>query len=186
MAKRSFVRKLAMFGAGLGAIAIIAAAAGQALGPVLAGSAGGNVGVVASQNLFFTSVDTAKGHNGDIDQAAANIDTAGLIVTGAFRMHRGDSESTMTVTIENRGDNKKSAELRITRPSGIGVDLFSADPNIGIAQASITTLPGGGVEDCYLLTVEGEADGDIEVLVRIGTADPLGSHTVALALNEVP
>jgi hypothetical protein len=162
------------------------AAAGQALGPVLAGSAGGNVGVVASQNLFFIDADAIGDHSSDIDQAAAVVDSAGQVVTAAFRVHRGDSFSTVVITVENRGDTQRGAELTVTRPTGVGVDLFAADPNIGLAQMGIVALPDGGWADNYLLSVEGDTDGDIELRVRVGTADALGSHPITLTLQELP
>lgn len=140
------------------------AAAGQALGPVLAGGAGG-----------------------DIDQAAANIDTACMILQGAFRMHRGDSPSTLDVILENRGDNVKSAAVRVTRPAGTSFNLSSnIIPMCGLAQAAV--MVSGGIEvDTYLPTAPAApAICNLHADVTVGTAEPLGSFNVNIVLEEIP
>ena len=167
------------------AVGGIAAAAGQALGPVLAGGAGGNVGVVASQNIFYKDVVATKGHSGDIDQAVANIDTSGLILQGAFRMHRGDSPSTLDITLENRGDNTKSATIKVTRPAGTSVDLSNTS-TCGLAQSAVM-VSGGTEVDTYLLTTPpAPADCVVTAYVTVGTAEPLGSFNVNMVLEEIP
>jgi hypothetical protein len=164
----------------------ITAVAGQALGPVLAGSAGGNVGVVASQDLFFAAATATRGHDGDIDQAAANIDTAGMVVTAAFRMHRGDAASALTVNLENRSNNRRSSHLIVQRPAGTGVNVSSSDPDIQVAQRWSEQLPGGRIADCYLVVLDDSGDADIDLEVLVGTADPLGTHEIVLTLEEIP
>lgn len=164
----------------------VTAVAGQALGPVLAGGAGGNAGLVASQNLFFTRAGGAVGFAGDINQAAANIDTAGLIVTGVFGMHRGDPASALTVHIQNRGSATRSANLFIEHDAGVGVDLSTLDPDMGLAQASIQQMADGRVADCYLITLVGDEDADLDMDIAVGTADGLGSHHIVLRLQEIP
>jgi hypothetical protein len=155
---------------------------------VLAGNTGGNVGVVASQDLVFTSAVATKGHAGDLDQAVGVVDTSGLIVTAAFRGHRGDPPSNLTLNIENFSNNRRAAQLLVHHPAGLGVDVYSlfAFPGVIVAQQGVELSQDGTQTDTYLLTVDPDTNGDFFVDIVVGTADPLGTHDIVFELLETP
>ena len=163
----------------------VAAAAGQALGPVLVGGARADAGVVAGQAMRFMSADALVVSNPNLNQAVANIDTAGLVMAAAFRMHRGE-DGILRFQVRNTSDGSQSAYLSLTRPQGSSADLNSTDPDVGLAHMEIRLLGEGRQMDVYLLTLTPEGYGDLDLDVRVGTADPLGSFNIALSLQEVP
>ena len=167
------------------AVGITGVVAGQAVGPMLLGSATGSVGVVSSQSLTFFDVMATRGHEGDIDQATANVDTSHTSVVAAFRMHRHDDPSILTVAVRNSSDTRRSAYLTVSRPTGFGVNVERIDPNIQISQMDTAQVLSVGTMDRYLVVLEGEQDGDLDFAVQVGGADPLGTHTVTLTLEEI-
>ena len=86
----------------------ITAVAGQALGAALAGRSTGDAGVAASRALRFTSADTAVVGGPDLNRANATGDTAGLLLTAAFRMRRGEDSITI-VQVRNSSNATRSS-----------------------------------------------------------------------------
>ena len=145
----------------------------------------GQAGVVATQAIRFASAEAAVPGGPDLNQANAAIDTAGLILTAAFRMHR-DEDGVVRLQVLNSGNATRSSYITLTRPEGSSADLGSTDPDVGLAQMESLPLGNGQMMDVYLLTVSPEGYGDLDLQVLVGMADGLGSFNIALSLEEVP
>ncbi len=163
---KSFISKKVGFGkvamplwsVGL-ALAITAAAAGQAVGPILSGSVSGEVGATVSQSII---VDTTLPLNsrvtvsGDVDNVAVSNDE-GTHFTVAYETYVGDTVE-ITVNLDNLSDADASAKLVLDIPSGVAVELDSA-VDIEEPQLSRNTwLLSVGDDGTIVLTVEPKDD----------------------------
>jgi len=107
---------------------LIAAVAGQAVGPVLSGSIQGSAGLVVEQSQLLSS--TSSDHSvvyteGHSDDALVTVNDEGATFTAAIEMHTGDNV-TLKLEINNVSDAPANAIMELNAPRGIDVELESS------------------------------------------------------------
>jgi len=163
------------------AIFVVAAAAGQAVGPVLSGGVQGSAGLVVEQSVVLNegsgfSLGTGAGNDGVF---ATNDE--GTAFTAAFELHVGD---TIVIGLElgNVSDALANAMLSLNVPKGIDVEVGS-DPNDDeIKEAQLSAKQ-------WLLSVESDA-GDSEpdsLNITVSPKDDLmpGFYTITGRIVQV-
>ncbi|MBI4337087.1 MAG: hypothetical protein HY683_04570 [Chloroflexi bacterium] len=134
--------RLGRFGLPLWAVAlavvIIGAAAGQAIGPVLAGAVTGTAGVVAEQSIVLHTDTYASSHGGN-DDALAVINDEGTSFTAAIEQHMGDTETVLVLNLSNVSNDGANALLTLNVPAGVDVEVESLDANLEEAQMTANT-----------------------------------------------
>lgn len=160
--------------AGLTAI-IIAAAAGQAVGPVLAGGIQGSAGLVVEQSLVLD--DDSSTHSVTIhgtDDAIVTVNGDGTAFTAAIEMHIGD-EAVLALKLNNNSDSDGNAILELNVPRGIAIEVDSTG---ALDEARFS-------RNSWLMRVDGESTGDI--LITIESKDDLkpGFYTISGRIVQV-
>ena len=134
---------LPLWTVGIAAIAI-AAVAGQAVGPVLAGSVSGSVNLVVEQTVRLGDPGsiTSAGH----DDFASTVNDEGTGFTVALETDVGQNQI-VTFTLYNDSGQTANSMLQLNVPAGIDVELDS-DGGVTEAQMNVNTwlltIPAGG------------------------------------------
>ncbi len=154
-----------VWSAGL-ALAIVAAAAGQAVGPILSGSVTGDIGATVSQSITVDTENMALNSRvtvaGDIDDAVTTTDDEGTHFTVAYENNVGD-KAEITINLLNRSDNDAAAKLVLDVPANVDVELDSDGVNVEEAQLSRNT---------WLLTVaNGTQNGNGYITLHVEPKD---------------
>jgi hypothetical protein len=164
------------------ALGVIALAAGQAVGPVLSGSATGQTSVTVSLGLTLDidydmdqnpRFETTPGRNPDDSVAVRSPDGSQFTVSG--ELHTGETAA-LDVFLENSAEADAGAIVEVTVPSGVEVDieelggsgddfqaaqldrtrwLFWVDGGAGTNENSATPLLG---DDGFALIIRPQAD----------------------------
>lgn len=158
------------------AVLAIAAAAGQAVGPILAGSVTGTAGVTGEQALVLSlSSTTVSGHAGDDRVMVVNDE--GTSFTAAIEMHVGDigypgnSESAaILLGLQNTANAVVSAILELSIPAGLDIEVEpSSGSNVEEAQLNKGT---------WLLRVPTSASGTVNIYIEPKDDAKPGFYTI--------
>ncbi|MBI4310181.1 MAG: hypothetical protein HY681_00240 [Chloroflexi bacterium] len=105
--------------------AVVVAAAGQAVGPVLSGSVTGSAGLTVEQSVLLdpTGSISISGHG---DDALGVMDDEGTNFTAAIELHAGDTV-TITLPVVNVSDADANAILELVPPAGVDVEVTSTE-----------------------------------------------------------
>lgn len=124
---------------GLAAL-LVAAAAGQAVGPVLSGGIQGSAGLTISQSVLLSSTsadhgvfDSSGGSGVPHDDAIVTVNDEGTAFTAAIELHVGDTEY-LVLDLDNVSDSQANAILELNVPAGIDVEVEELDSDINEAQ----------------------------------------------------
>ncbi len=180
--KRFITRKISLgrFGLPVWSVAVaglmVAAAAGQAVGPVLSGSVTGSVGMVVEQAITLDP-DLGLGSNpvATGDDSATTRNDEGTEFTAAIELNVGETE-TVTIYVQNDSGANASALLELNVPKGIDVELNQAG-DVSESQLSrntwllvVPSTSGTGENDGVVITIEpkdGAAPGFYTITGRI-------------------
>ena len=167
------------------ALAVMGLAAGQAVGPVLAGSVTGTTGLTIEQAI---TLDTAYdlGDNPTVsgdDDAVTTRNDEGTEFTIAIELNVGE-RVTAVFNMQNHSDADAAAILELDVPAGIDVELVSEDSEIGEAQMA---------RGVWLMTFEDgvgnaeDSEGNDEFELRIEPKDDLkpGFYTITGRLVQI-
>lgn len=122
------------------AVAIIAAAAGQAVGPVLAGSLTGTVSVVVEQSITLDT-DYPIGDNptvstsGTADSVATRNDE-GTHFTLAAELHQGE-EVTLDLFLQNDSGEDSASILELNVPAGLDIEITEVEDGTTVGVSAI-------------------------------------------------
>ena len=154
---------------------LIAVAAGQAVGPVLAGGVQGSAGVAVEQSIIIDE------DSGDTTVTGANefvitVNDEGTGFTAAIEMQVGDS-AVLELDVDNESDDDGNAILELNTASGLDIEVEETGTTIEEAQLSRNT---------WLLTVDAGGTGDT-LDITISPKDNLqeGFYTVTGRLIQV-
>ncbi|MBI2917532.1 MAG: hypothetical protein HYY01_06005 [Chloroflexi bacterium] len=124
-------------------LVMVAAVAGQAVGPVLSGSVQGSAGLVVSQTLLLkpgsagntvVSVDGAA-----VDDAAVTVNDEGTAFTAAIETQVGQPQA-LQLVLANGSGKVVNGILELNVPAGIDVDAEGVDDaSTNFAQLNRTT-----------------------------------------------
>jgi hypothetical protein len=156
-------------------ILIISAAAGQAVGPVLAGGVQGSAGLVVEQSLVLDDdpgAHSVDAHTGD--DAIITVNDEGTAFTAAIEMHIGD-EAVLNLNLNNNSDADGNAILELNVPRGIDVEVDSSGD---LDEAQLT-------RNSWVMTVDGESDGDIEITIEGKDDLKPGFYTISGRIVQV-
>ncbi|MDP6513257.1 MAG: hypothetical protein QF878_08735 [SAR202 cluster bacterium] len=162
------------------AVLLVAAAAGQAVGPVLSGGVQGSAGLTVEQSVLLSS--TASDHSVVYasphgDDAVVTVNDDGTGFTAAIEMHVGDTLDLM-LDVDNVSDASANAIIELSVPGGLNVELEEDGGASGLAEAQLT-------RNSWLATVDSGATGTMNV--TISPKDDLrpGFYTITGRLVQV-
>ena len=136
------------------AIAAVGAVAGQAVGPVLAGSVTGSTGVVLEQAVVLSGTISVN----SADDAASTVNDEGTGFTVAVETDVGQSQ-TVAIGVSNTSAASANAILSLNVPAALDVSLEAAS---GANEAQLNRnqwlvkVPTGG--ETLTLTIESADD----------------------------
>ncbi|MBI2916538.1 MAG: hypothetical protein HYY01_00965 [Chloroflexi bacterium] len=136
------------------AVMLVAAVAGQAVGPVLSGSIQGRAGVVVSQTIVLSGPPTISGAS----DAVGTMNDEGTAFTVAIETHVGQQQ-VVTLPLANASGKTANGILELNVPAAIDVEVNSAG---GVDEAQFSrntwlftvTTSGGNL----LVTIESKDD----------------------------
>jgi hypothetical protein len=162
------------------AVVLVAAAAGQAVGPVLSGGVQGSAGLTIEQSVVLSSdpgehsVEYAAGHG---DDAIVTVNDEGTAFTAAIELHVGDTVELM-LDVDNVSDALANAILELNVPAGIDVEVEEDGGSSGIEEAQLTRTS-------WLSKIDTGASGTLNI--TISPKDDLlpGFYTITGRLVQV-
>jgi hypothetical protein len=162
------------------AVVLVAAAAGQAVGPVLSGGIQGSAGLTIEQSVVLSSdpsehsVEYAAGHS---DDAIVTVNDEGTAFTAAIELHVGDTVELM-LDVDNVSDALANAILELNVPAGIDVEVEEDGGSSGIEEAQLTRTS-------WLTKIDTGASGTLNI--TISPKDDLlpGFYTITGRLVQV-
>ncbi|MBI2916508.1 MAG: hypothetical protein HYY01_00805 [Chloroflexi bacterium] len=135
---------------------LVAAVAGQAVGPVLSGSVQGSAGQVVSQTVVLTSAPTVA----SADDWAATANDEGTAFTVAVETQVGQTQ-TITLPLTNESAKPANGILELSVPAGIDVQVNESGTATE-AQLNrntwLFTLPSPSAGSGLVITVESKDD----------------------------
>jgi hypothetical protein len=162
------------------AVLLVAAAAGQAVGPVLSGGVQGSAGLTVEQSVLLSS--TASDHSVAYasphgDDAVVTVNDDGTAFTAAIELHVGDTVD-LLLDVDNVSDASANAIIELSVPGGLNVEVEEDGGASGLAEAQLT-------RNSWLATVDSGATGTMNV--TISPKDDLrpGFYTVTGRLVQV-
>ena len=121
-------------------VLIVAAAAGQAVGPVLIGEIQGFAGLTIEQSVVLSSTsvdhgvfDSTGGGGSPHDDAIVTVNDEGTAFTAAIELHVGDTEY-LVLDLDNVSDVQANTIMELNVPAGIDVEVDDLDGDISEAQ----------------------------------------------------
>jgi hypothetical protein len=157
--------------------ALILAAAGQAVGPILSGAVSGAIGAAVSQSLVLTPDSYAYAAGGSND-ALLTINDEGAHFTVAMELNVGGQDNLIALNIDNLSEADASALLVLDVPAGIDVEVsesFGTDVQEG--QQS---------RNSWLLSLTTDsANEDLEITVHPSDSIKPGFYTITGRLSQV-
>ena len=122
------------------ALLVVAAAAGQAVGPVLSGGIQGSTGLTIEQSVVLSSTsvdhgvfDSTGGGGSPHDDAIVTLNDEGTAFTAAIELHVGDTEY-LVLDLDNGSDVQANAIMELIVPAGIDFEVDELDGDISEAQ----------------------------------------------------
>jgi hypothetical protein len=168
--------------------AIVVAAAGQAVGPILSGSVTGDIGATVSQSITVDTEGLPLNQRiesvapGNTDDFVATSDDEGTHFTVAYENNVGDM-AVIRIHLLNRSEADAAAKLVLDIPANVDVELSSDDAQVEEAQLSRNT---------WLLTVAsdtgnslGETDGYIDIAIEPKDDSKPGFYTISGRLTHI-
>ena len=121
-------------------VLIVAAAAGQAVGPVLSGGIQGSTGLTIEQTVVLSSTsvdhgvfDSTGGGGSPHDDAIVTVNDEGTAFTAAIELRVGDTEY-LVLDLDNVSDVQANTIMELNVPAGIDVEVDDLDGDISEAQ----------------------------------------------------
>ncbi|MBI2916509.1 MAG: hypothetical protein HYY01_00810 [Chloroflexi bacterium] len=151
---------------------LVAAVAGQAVGPVLSGSVQGSAGLVVSQTVVLKQAPTVVG-----DDGAATMNDEGTAFTVAIETQVGQT-SDFRLALVNDSGAPANFILELNAPAGIDVDAEDSNPEVKLAQLSKNVYLG-------TLAVSNNATDDIIVTVESKDDAAPGFYTITGRIIQV-
>ncbi len=151
---------------------MVAAVAGQAVGPVLSGSVQGSAGLVVSQTVVLKQAPTVVG-----DDGAATMNDEGTAFTVAIETQVGQT-SDFRLALVNDSGKAANFILELNAPAGIDVVAEDSNPEVALAQLNRNTYLG-------TLAVSNNATDDIIVSVESKDDAAPGFYTITGRIIQV-
>ena len=121
-------------------VLIVAAVAGQAVGPVLSGGIQGSSGLTIEQSVVLSSTsvdhgvfDPTGGGGSPHDDAIVTVNDEGTAFTAAIELRVGDTEY-LVLDLDNVSDVQANTIMELNVPAGIDVEVDDLDGDISEAQ----------------------------------------------------
>ncbi len=158
---------------GLG-LTLVAAVAGQAVGPVLSGSVQGSAGLVVSQTIVLASAPVADGNEDDF---ASTMNDEGTAFTFALETQVGQNQ-TVTLELDNHSGAEANGILELSVPAGIDVHAEDGANMVGLAQLNRNT---------YLFSLDDTTAAPGEITLEIEAKDDAapGFYTITGRIIQV-
>lgn len=162
------------------AVLLVAAAAGQAVGPVLSGGVQGSAGLTIEQSVVLSSdpgdhsVKYAAGHG---DDAIVTVNDEGTAFTAAIELHVGDTVELM-LDVDNVSDALANAILELNVPAGIDVEVEEDGGSSGIEEAQLTRTS-------WLSKIDTGATGTLNITISPKDGLLPGFYTITGRLVQV-
>ena len=157
------------------ALVAIAAVAGQAVGPVLAGSVTGKAGVVVSQTVVLDAAPTTANTNDDF---AATVNDEGTEFTVAIETQVGQY-SGFSLSLGNLSGANANGILELNAPAALDIYAQGANDASSFAQLNKTT---------YLMVVDNatsNATADVTVTIESKDDAAPGFYTITGRIIQV-
>ncbi len=155
---------------------MVAAVAGQAVGPVLSGSVQGSAGLVVSQTVVLSAAPATAYTNDDF---AATMNDEGTAFTVAIETQVGQ-ESGFKLTLANNSGKLANAILELSVPAGVDVEV--ADTQVaGTDDLSEAQLN----RNTWLLTVAASNDDTLDIKVESKDDAAPGFYTITGRIIQV-
>ena len=117
---------------------MVAAVAGQAVGPVLSGSVQGSAGLVVSQTVVLAQAPATANTNDDF---AATMNDEGTAFTVAVETQVGQN-SGFSLRLDNASGKVANFILEINAPAGVDVYASDLADDVSLAQLNRNTYLG--------------------------------------------
>ena len=171
-------------------VVLVLAAAGQAVGPVLAGSVTGKAGVVVSQTVVLAGAPADAGAgvsidgygNGSIDAVDADdsvgtVNDEGTEFAYALETQVGQT-SIINLDLDNQSGVSANFILEIHAPAGLDIDANEGNADVEMAQLNKNT---------WLGTVAHDPSGTDDILIAVEPKDDAapGFYTITGRIVQV-
>ncbi|MBI4337088.1 MAG: hypothetical protein HY683_04575 [Chloroflexi bacterium] len=138
------------------AVVVMAAAAGQAIGPVLKGAVKGSASVTAEQSIVLAGAST---NTHGSDDGVAVVNDEGTSFTAAIEQHVGDTGVKLRLDVQNVSNEDANAFLKLFTAAGIDAQIDSVDTTkVKEAQA---------LDDTWLLWVKAGSHAELEITIEL-------------------
>ncbi len=166
---------------------MVAAVAGQAVGPVLSGSVQGSAGLVVSQTVVLAkapenspdaTISSVAYTAATQDDFAATMNDEGTAFTVALETQVGQL-AIVSLTLLNGSGKNANFILELNAPAGIDVDADGMDNASNMSQLNKNTWLG------VLVPVTSDANPDVKILVEPKDDASPGFYTITGRIIQV-
>ncbi len=166
---------------------LVAAAAGQAVGPVLSGSVQGSAGLVVSQTVVLDSTTTGDTVTG-ADDFAITYNDEGTAFTVAIETQVGQSQM-IKLVLENKSGKTANAILELNAPCCIDVDADDDSDDVNTTADDDVTAMAQLNRNTYLLTLQANdgTDDTPDLFITVESKDDAapGFYTITGRIIQV-
>jgi len=171
-----------VWSAAAAAIVVMGVAAGQAVGPVLAGDVTGTANVTAQQAIVVTNKSTVTLGN-PTDKGLVVVSDNGASFTAALEQHIGDGHQRLNLNIKNNSNATSSIVLQLKVPQGI--DLAANSANTWVLKEALLDISSDKTSQTMLLSLAGSTDADLQLSMESKDDAAPGSYTVSGTLVQI-
>lgn len=164
------------------AVIALGAAAGQAVGPVLAGNVTGTANVTAQQAIVVTNRSTVTLGN-PTDKGLVVVNDNGTTFTAALEQHIGDQHQRLNLNIKNNSNATSSIVLQLKVPQGIDLEANSA--NTSVLKKALLDISSDKTAQTMLLSLAGSNNADLQLTMQSKDDTAPGSYTVSGTLVQI-
>ena len=171
-----------MWAVGLAGIAI-AAVAGQAIGPVLAGNVTGTANVTAQQSIVAaTSSSVTLGNS--TNKGLVVVNDEGTSFTAAMEQHVGDQGQVLNLTVKNNSNSAANAVLQLNVPRGIDVKVNS-EATTTLQEALLSTNHAKTQQSWLLHEEAGATSTNLQITIESKDDVAPGTYTISGGLVQI-
>lgn len=168
---------LPVWAVGLAGVAVVAAA-GQAVGPVLAGNVTGTANVTAQQSIVLSTSTAFEGVNSP-NKGVVVINDNGTSFTAALEQHIGDRGQKLDLYIQNKSNASANAVLQLNVPSALDIQVDG-----GLDEAMLSTNQDK-TQQSFLIKEDGNHTGHVDITISSKDDAAPGTYTISGGLVQI-
>ena len=166
---------------GLAGLAVIGAA-GQAIGPILAGNVTGTTNVTAQQSVVISSSSSLTNTNGT-DKGLVVVNDNGTSFTAALQQHVGDTGSILHLAVRDHSNAAASAVLQVNVPSALDIQVNSSATST--LQEAMLSTNSDKTQESWLLKVGAGNTATLDMTIEAKEDAAPGTYSIAGGLVQI-